>query len=340
MTDTQVVHAVVVPDKDAAPEDPSAAVLAVIGPLRRFVCSLVKDTGVADDIVQETLARLLTRQPKLDDSALVGYALVVAKNLVHTEGRRQDRERRHRHLLHDSQPLDTPHDVVVRAEDQDAIREALGKLPAGHRDELVDHVVAGAPLTALARDGNSAALATRLARTRARLRVDYLLSVRRVDLPTDRCRPVLLSLSSGDQRRQRVLRSGNHLVACEQCADLAPPLLQRDRALVGIIPMLPLGQRLLERFTQLARHGPTQLVAGATAAAGGTLIAVMSIGGPAPTPPPADLHSCRLPAVWDHLVATSMGPPGGVSEHLGPRFRCQRCRTGWAGLAAGMRVLR
>ncbi|MEP6817750.1 MAG: Ig-like domain-containing protein, partial [Marmoricola sp.] len=27
------------------------------------------------------------------------------------------------------------------------------------------------------------------------------------------------------------------------------------------------------------------------------------------------LTGCRLPAVWDHLVATSMGPPGGVGEH-------------------------
>ena len=39
--------------------------------------------------------------------------------------------------------------------------------------------------------------------------------------PTDRCRPVLLALSSGDRRRQREVDAARHLLECELCARLS-----------------------------------------------------------------------------------------------------------------------
>jgi serine/threonine-protein kinase RsbT len=52
------------------------------------------------------------------------------------------------------------------------------------------------------------AVAGRLSRTRARLRVEYLLVLEQTEPPTASCRPVLLALSSGDRGRQREVRAG------------------------------------------------------------------------------------------------------------------------------------
>jgi hypothetical protein len=67
----------------------------------------------------------------------------------------------------------------------------------------------------------SGAIAMRLARARATLRLEFLLAVRRVELPTDRCRLVLLALSAGDRRRQPKLDAAGHLDTCPTCAALA-----------------------------------------------------------------------------------------------------------------------
>jgi hypothetical protein len=41
--------------------------------------------------------------------------------------------------------------------------------------------------------------------------------LRRVELPTARCQPVLLALSAGDRRRQLALDAGGHLMQCPTC---------------------------------------------------------------------------------------------------------------------------
>ena len=73
------------------------------------------------------------------------------------------------------------------------------------------------------------AVAAQLNRTRARLRVEYLLALERAEPPTDRCRPVLLALSSGDRRRQREVDAGRHLLECDLCARLSEPLMERGQ---------------------------------------------------------------------------------------------------------------
>ena len=71
------------------------------------------------------------------------------------------------------------------------------------------------------------AVAAQLNRSRARLRVEYLLALQDEEPPTDRCRPVLFALSIGDRRRQRELDSARHLRECDLCASLSQPLTQR-----------------------------------------------------------------------------------------------------------------
>jgi len=46
---------------------------------------------------------------------------------------------------------------------------------------------------------------------------------------TDRCRPVLFAVSSGDRRRQREVDAARHLLECELCEKLSQPLLKRGQ---------------------------------------------------------------------------------------------------------------
>jgi len=57
--------------------------------------------------------------------------------------------------------------------------------------------------------------------------VEYLLALEQAEPPTDRCRPVLLALSSADRRRQREVEAARHLLECGLCARLSQPLLER-----------------------------------------------------------------------------------------------------------------
>lgn len=63
--------------------------------------------------------------------------------------------------------------------------------------------------------GTSAgAVGARLARARARLRVEHVLALRRTRLTTPACRGVLEAVSLGDRRHQRTLGAGAHLLSC------------------------------------------------------------------------------------------------------------------------------
>src|SRR4051812_31995240 len=62
--------------------------------VRRVVTSRLTDPDAVDDIVQETLVRLLGARSRLDDRALGPYAIVVARNLVVSHWRRAASDRR------------------------------------------------------------------------------------------------------------------------------------------------------------------------------------------------------------------------------------------------------
>jgi serine/threonine-protein kinase RsbT len=72
-------------------------------------------------------------------------------------------------------------------------------------------------------------VAAQLNRTRARLRVEYLLVLEQTEPLSDRCRPVLLALSSGDRRRQREVDAARHMLECQLCARLSLPLMDRGQ---------------------------------------------------------------------------------------------------------------
>lgn len=213
----------------------------------RVVGARVRDPDTVDDVVQETLARILVARGRLDDCALAPYAVVTARNLVRSLGREDERRRRHSHRLFEGATAPAPEDEVVQEEERTALAMAWSKLSPDERGALRAHEVEGTGVAELAQDARSTpgAVAVRLARTRATLRVEYLLALRRVELPTADCRPVLLAISSRDQRRQKALAVGDHLLHCECCASLSEPLVERSRPLAVLWPLLAAG-RLLE----------------------------------------------------------------------------------------------
>ncbi|MEO7234299.1 MAG: sigma-70 family RNA polymerase sigma factor [Lapillicoccus sp.] len=244
-------------------------VAALRAPLSRYVMSRVRDPHRAEDIVQETLLRMLQVRERMELETLSAYAFTVARNLVHSSARSDVTARTHLSRLHDPQEPERPEQAVASAETRRALASAIAQLTPGGRALFVAHEVEERPLAELAalRAVAPGTLASQLHRTRARLRVDYLLSLRRVTLPTRTCRPVLMAVSAGDRRAQASLDAGEHLAHCRVCGDLAPPLTQRDRALAGLVPFVPLGalQGGFERF--LRSHPATGPAAAAVVAA-------------------------------------------------------------------------
>jgi RNA polymerase sigma factor (sigma-70 family) len=195
------------------------------------VAARVPDAATTDDLVQETLARVLAAAERIEPGMIEPYAIVTARNVVTSMWRDQDRQRRHQHRVVDLRPPDAPDEDVLAAEDRAAVAEALTRLSERERDTLIAHEVAGRDTRSLAAElGSTAgAVAAQLNRTRARLRVEYLLVSERLEPPTERCRPVLLALSSGDRRRQREVDAARHLLECDVCARLSGPLVGRGR---------------------------------------------------------------------------------------------------------------
>ena len=206
-----------------------SALVEVTEIIRRVVASRVENRDVVDEIVQETFARLLAASRRLDDAAVGPYAIVTARNLVASRWRGKDVGKRHEHRLFDPRGAVDPEDSVIEHEETAAMRAALDRLRPGERDVLVAHEVSGQDTKSLAEDLGStpAAVAAQLHRTRAKLRVEFLLEMHG-DPPNVECRPILLALSAGDRRRQGELDVGYHLLDCEFCAALCEPLLDRS----------------------------------------------------------------------------------------------------------------
>jgi RNA polymerase sigma factor (sigma-70 family) len=199
--------------------------------LRRVIGARVHDRQVVEDLVQETLTRVMAARRRLEPRTLAPYAVVTARNLTRSLATSEDRSRRHAHRLIDLREPVLPEEEALRREESRAITTALGQLPQQDREALVAHEVEGMDTATLARrrDSTPGAVAAQLSRARARLRVEYLLELEQAEPPTARCRPVLLALSAGDRRRQRDLDAGGHLLACAWCARLSEPLLDRRR---------------------------------------------------------------------------------------------------------------
>jgi RNA polymerase sigma factor (sigma-70 family) len=220
-----------VPGAQDVDDEGHDSVVELVPLVRRVVAARVRNPDVVDDLVQETLARVMAAHARIESETLAPYAVVTARNLVASLARREERSRRLSHLV--AQPdegelTEHPEDGLLREENKEILGLALLRLPALERELLLAREFAGQDTATLAagRGSTQAAIATQLSRSRAKLRVEYLLARDRIEPPTDRCRPVLYALSAGNRRRQRELDAGGHLLACDCCSLLAPVLLQ------------------------------------------------------------------------------------------------------------------
>jgi RNA polymerase sigma factor (sigma-70 family) len=218
----------------ASPSD-EQPIIDLVPLVRRVVAARVRDPQLVDDLVQETLVRVMAVRARVEADTLAPYAAVTARNLVASVARSDNRARRMAHLLADHDISERPEDGLLRDEEKAAVTAALARLAPGEREMLVAHEVHGQDTASLAANERSTpgAIAARLSRTRAKLRVEFLLAHDRAEPPTERCRPVLLALSAADRRRQRELDAGGHLLSCDFCARLSGPLLDRLATVVN-----------------------------------------------------------------------------------------------------------
>ena len=206
-------------------------VAALIPLVRRVVSARVSNQAQAEDLVQETLVRVLAAAERVAEGMLEPYALATARNLLASMWKQQDRWRRNQHRVLDLVPMPPLDENLLKTEEGDAISVALGRLAPRERQTLLEHELTGRDTRSLGSELGltPGAVAAQLNRTRARLRVEYLLALQNLEPPTAKCRPVLFALSVGDRRRQREVDAARHLEGCPTCAALSQPLLHRGQ---------------------------------------------------------------------------------------------------------------
>jgi RNA polymerase sigma factor (sigma-70 family) len=254
--------------------------------LKRAALARGLNNADAEDVAQEAISRLLTASERLASEAWLPFALTTTSNLIVDAYRREQRDRKHRHRLveRDGSGPELDYLDIERAA---AVRAALEGLPLGDRQLLVDHSEGRSTHElAAASQSTPAAIAARLARTRARLRLDYLLALRRVELPTVTCRRVLLAVSAADQRRQQALDAADHVAECCTCTDLIPPLAERRSRLAGIAiaPLIALGTFGGRLQLAAKSHAVQAATVSAAVAAAGAVVAIQTHDANAPHP--------------------------------------------------------
>jgi len=212
----------------------AAEVIEVEGVVRRVVAGRVRCREDVEDLVQDAFVRIEGARDRLTPEGLVPYAAVVARNLACSQGRAVLRASRYAHLQVDlrEEPQSAAASVEL-ADEAQAMRAAMGRLEVDDRALLLARDVDGTStaLLAAARGTSLGGVRVQLTRVRAKLRLEFLLTFRRIgELPTRRCRPVLLAISGADGRRQTALAASDHLNQCRTCEDLAVVLFTRRRS--------------------------------------------------------------------------------------------------------------
>lgn len=262
---------------------PVHEVLAVEPVIRRVIAARTANAADVDDLVQDCLERLLVARQRLAPEAVLPYAVVTARNLVSSNARTALRRAAAAPRLHDASEPDRPEEVLLAGESRRAMTAALARLSDAERQDLLAYHGFGATESVAAPPAHGA-LRVRMARARAKLRLEYLLAYRHLELPTPQCRGVLLAISAGDTRRQRQLNAAQHLLDCETCAMLSEPLDRRSVALTAIaIP-----GALVAWLARQAKVHPVHTAAGA--AAGSAVVAAAAVLGPRLAAPPPERH--------------------------------------------------
>ena len=268
-------------------------VVAIEPVIRRVVAARVADPSDIDDLVQDCLERLLGAHGRLAPETVLPYGIVTARNVVTSHMRTAARQGSLAPLIADLREPDRPEDTVLATEAHTAMESALNQLPAEERADILAYYDAVPPWDGEAREATGA-LRVRIARIRAKLRLEYVLAFRHAELPSEQCHRVLLAISAGDTRRQRKLQAGQHLLHCTSCATLSEPLSKRSVALTAFTFPAALLARLFTKAK--ANPGP----AGASAAAGTAAVAAAVIVGSgvlSGSPAPAVHHRPAVPTV-------------------------------------------
>jgi RNA polymerase sigma factor (sigma-70 family) len=96
--------------------------------------ALLADRALAEDVAQEAFLAGWRQLADLEQPAQVGAWLVgIARNLARGTLRRQGRAP----LVDEAEPVPTPHDQTVAAEDEALLARALGQVAEGYREALV-----------------------------------------------------------------------------------------------------------------------------------------------------------------------------------------------------------
>lgn len=264
-----------VPRRGTGPPSSGDPLTDVATVVRRVLAARSRDHHLVEDLTQETLVRVAGAGDRLSGDALRAYAIVTARNLLSSHWRSLERHQRNAPRLVERHRDDGPEQLAVQREETDALATALERLDAQDRDLLLAHETEGIAVRDLAEASGTSpgALAVRLARARATLRLEFVLALRNVVLPTSRCRPVLLALSTSDHRRQRALDAADHLLACPVCADLSEPLVERRRRLVGWAA-LPVGCKVTARLVKRAARSRAAVAVVVTGAVSVAVVAV------------------------------------------------------------------
>lgn len=230
--------------------------------IHRVVAARVRDRHTVEDLVQDTLVRVAAVEARLNPDELRAYAIVTARNLVVDAARRHARHERHAHRLVDYTTLDGPEQLALDHDEAQALAVALGQLDPIERDLLLSHEVDGRSTQELGDElgVTPGGIAMRLARARARLRLEFVLAYRQTTLPTSHCRRVLLAMSAGDHRRQRSLHAGHHLLGCATCAELAEPVTRRRRGIASWL-IVPVAEAVRLAWLRLRSSNTAQITA-------------------------------------------------------------------------------
>src|SRR5918998_1944631 len=100
-------------------------IIELVPLVRRVVAARVRDPQLVDDLVQETLVRVMAARARVEADTLAPYAAVTARNLVASVSRSDNRARRMAHLLADDEHSERPDEKLLRQEEQSAVKAAL-----------------------------------------------------------------------------------------------------------------------------------------------------------------------------------------------------------------------
>ncbi len=157
-------------------------VVAVEPVVRRVVAARTANPADVDDLVQDCLERLLAMHGRIAPEAVLPYAIVTARNLVTSHSRSAARRATAAPRVLDTREPDRPEDIVLAGEARRAMAVALAQLSPQERSDILAYYRDDPPRAGGGLE-STGALRVRMARTRAKLRLEYLLAFRHIELP-------------------------------------------------------------------------------------------------------------------------------------------------------------